>query len=479
MGSNSASDMEVSKKSLNITRSHHFHSDASKMLMRRSAFQAGLIPDCDSSRLVLCLEPEGVCFTALFGPSPPTHWNSDDFVLVDDDYVEDCRSEGSRLADIMRVEGSRFMVLDAGGGTVDLSSYEVGSTEPFRIKQLAAPTGGAYGSTQVDLNFLQFIRDLIGQEESKELAMRYELELKLLERWEVAKLMFEDREGEELQVSDLSDLGVMLGQRDKSLVSVVAHYNERCGQEPPLLYVKGTSRLVLSRALVKSFFQPSLDMIVRCVADYCSNTKAGEATYLILAGGYSKSPVLWHELRKNFKSKFEMLIVKNPDTAIVGGAVIFGAQHKDVITHRVSPLSYGTQVLIRYDPGDPRHQLYRDHVRVDQEKAVWIPTFDVHVRAGDEVKVGHVSTRRPSYPVYDYQTRIRRRVLSARHPDVWSPYEEGVTCIGEFITPVNMAVPLNKRRSETEIEFGGTELICKCYDSSSGEALGSHQVHLV
>ena len=130
MGSNSASDMEVSKKYLNITRSHHRHSDASKMLMRRSAFQAGLIPDCDSSRLVLCLEPEGVCFTALFGPSPPTHWNSDDFVLVDDDYVEDCRSEGSRLADIMRVEGSRFMVLDAGGGTVDLSSYEVGARSP-------------------------------------------------------------------------------------------------------------------------------------------------------------------------------------------------------------------------------------------------------------------------------------------------------------------------------------------------------------
>jgi uncharacterized protein YxjI len=37
--------------------------------------------------------------------------------------------------------GDAFVICDAGGGTVDLISYEIVSLKPFEIKELVAATG--------------------------------------------------------------------------------------------------------------------------------------------------------------------------------------------------------------------------------------------------------------------------------------------------------------------------------------------------
>eukprot|EP01042_Synura_sphagnicola_P002520 gene2520-3036_t len=102
--------------------------------------------------------------------------------------LEECNAAGPAIAELLSNVGTKFIVLDAGGGTVDLTSYEVISQAPFRIKQLAAPTGGPFGSTVVDENYMSFIRDLVGRDAAAALDHRMHIKLAVLASWETAKL---------------------------------------------------------------------------------------------------------------------------------------------------------------------------------------------------------------------------------------------------------------------------------------------------
>lgn len=109
-------------------------SDRAKHMMRMAALDAGLIAAADSAKLILCLEPEGIAFHALFDGA--------DEAYIDDFSSDETKAgEGSSIKEAFR-RGSRFITIDAGGGTVDFGAYEVVQTHPFKVKHLAPPTGG-------------------------------------------------------------------------------------------------------------------------------------------------------------------------------------------------------------------------------------------------------------------------------------------------------------------------------------------------
>ena len=95
--------------------------DFAKGFMRRAAFKAGLVEQEASERLLLALEPEAACVA----------------------------SDMSELAK----PGDDIMVLDTGGGTVDITMNRLKSISPLRLDEIAAPSGGAWGSTFVDGHF--------------------------------------------------------------------------------------------------------------------------------------------------------------------------------------------------------------------------------------------------------------------------------------------------------------------------------------
>ncbi|KAK6357987.1 hypothetical protein TWF730_007341 [Orbilia blumenaviensis] len=60
-------------------------------------------------------------------------------------------------------KGDTFVVCDAGGGTVDLISYEVEKVQPtFRLREAAVGTGAKCGSSYIDQAFIQLLRQKIG-----------------------------------------------------------------------------------------------------------------------------------------------------------------------------------------------------------------------------------------------------------------------------------------------------------------------------
>ncbi len=128
--------------------------------MRKAATIAGIIDSESSDRLQLVLEPEAACVA--------------------------CEQEKASLQ-----KGNNFMVLDCGGGTVDITMHRVAEKEPsLKLVEIAAPAGGAFGSAYVDLEFEKFLKDLTGADAFSRFKPSREW-VALMRTWEGVKLGFD------------------------------------------------------------------------------------------------------------------------------------------------------------------------------------------------------------------------------------------------------------------------------------------------
>ncbi|KAI9661677.1 MAG: hypothetical protein M1821_008915 [Bathelium mastoideum] len=82
------------------------------------------------------------------------------------------------------VEGDAITVCDAGGGTVDLVSYEILRLSPLELKELVPSTGGIAGSRIINKRFEQWIKDTVGE--------RVHLDLKETNGYRLAMKQFEE-----------------------------------------------------------------------------------------------------------------------------------------------------------------------------------------------------------------------------------------------------------------------------------------------
>jgi molecular chaperone DnaK (HSP70) len=105
-------------------------SEEHKHFMRRAAVEAKIIEDLSSSNLLLCLEPEGASIQ--------------------------CREDSEEGLKNEMTKGTVVMVLDCGGGTVDITVHKLtcNPDEKFLCEELLPSSGGCeWGSKYVDLYF--------------------------------------------------------------------------------------------------------------------------------------------------------------------------------------------------------------------------------------------------------------------------------------------------------------------------------------
>jgi hypothetical protein len=87
----------------------------------------------------------------------------------------------------VRAQGEKFVILDCGGGTVDVTVHSLVTKTPFRLNELAPPSGGPWGSTYVDAAFCDVLRDMTGAASYERLTkcMAYlDLMVRLRRGWE-------------------------------------------------------------------------------------------------------------------------------------------------------------------------------------------------------------------------------------------------------------------------------------------------------
>ncbi len=61
---------------------------------------------------------------------------------------------------VIHSSGGRYMVVDCGGGTVDITVHEIAENN---LKEVFKATGGPYGSCSVDAAFEELLGDVLGR----------------------------------------------------------------------------------------------------------------------------------------------------------------------------------------------------------------------------------------------------------------------------------------------------------------------------
>jgi len=224
--------------------------------------------------------------------------------------------------------GDKFVMCDAGGGTVDLISYMVEELKPaLRICEVAPGGGSACGSTFLNRIFRKYLEDNFGghdgwDDDTLETA---------LERFEtVVKRKFN-------------------GEDKDNLIPVPGLVNDR---------TKGVFRgkLTFFSTTLRTIFEPVIASITALITAQIKMT-AGNVKSVLPVGGFGQSPYLRRCVQKVVG---DVQVIQPPMgwTAVVRGALIKGlaeaspAASRIQIGHRIARKAYGCQLDIPFVQGE-------------------------------------------------------------------------------------------------------------------------------
>ncbi|RKK94122.1 hypothetical protein BFJ68_g15279 [Fusarium oxysporum] len=226
--------------------------------------------------------------------------------------------------------GDCFVVCDAGGGTVDLISYEVVATEPtLDLAEVVPGTGNMSGSLGLNKRFAEAVKSLVGEEEW--------LCLKNTSAWAKAEHQF-DQEIKTAFAGDLDD-------------DYVVNFP---GANLPDDVCEGLQRdsWFMSGEVVQEIFEPLIADIVRLVKEQVQSAMLERPNKpvkgIFLVGGFGASQYLRIRLEE---SNPDIQVIQPEDAwaAIVKGAALSRLSHTNVISAKATR-HYGVRSWCTYEP---------------------------------------------------------------------------------------------------------------------------------
>ncbi|XP_055997206.1 heat shock 70 kDa protein 12A-like isoform X2 [Ostrea edulis] len=297
-------------------------SDSAKKFMRRCAELAGIPHEF----LFIALEPE---VASVYCQHLPNQTSNRD----------------------LSKKGTKYMIIDVGGGTADITVHEnLGSG---RLRELHAATGGACGGTAVDREYNNMLTKIIGTKVMIRLA-KHETSayLDIFREFESAKRLIKpDTEGwirltvpyatvnalcEEIRGQKMEDLFQKSSYAEKVIVK--------------------KDKINIDASILKTFFEPATDELVVHIKEVIRNPKSKDVTKVLLVGGCAESKIFQNAVSQAIPG-VPVIVPEEAELAVLKGAVIFGHNPK-VIKSRILRYTYGTEITPNFIRGvHPRSKL--------------------------------------------------------------------------------------------------------------------------
>ncbi|KAF2965471.1 hypothetical protein GQX73_g8077 [Xylaria multiplex] len=242
--------------------------------------------------------------------------------------------------------GDSFVVVDAGGGTVDVISYKVNKLEPLSVSECVEGEGALCGGTFLDKEFESFLKDAIGKASWNK-----------MNKSDIRRMMNNEWEH--------GIKGAFKGQPGYYTVELPSRT-----QRAPLQF---------SSSWRSEEIQPVFDKVVSQIGELAKKqidaikAKTSRLPKLvILVGGFGRSPYLLKYMRGHLGNRITVLQARGdkPWTAICRGAALSGAAelgpadggHQLLVQSRIARSNYGWSFVAPYVKGvhDPRDKYWNE-----------------------------------------------------------------------------------------------------------------------
>ncbi|KAG7999830.1 Heat shock 70 kDa protein 12A [Nibea albiflora] len=453
-----------------------------KQFMREAAYKSALVSRENPEQLIIALEPEAASIycrklrlhqmvdlctqTTQNGFSPSENVGSG--MTQAKEHVR--RNRQSRTFLVENVigelwseleEGDRYVVVDCGGGTVDLTVHQIRLPEGH-LKELYKASGGPYGSLGIDYEFEKLLCKIFGQD------FIDQFKIKRPAAWVDLMIAFESRK-RAAAPDRTNPLNINLP------FSFIDYYKKFRGhsvehalRKSNVDFVKWSSQgmLRMSPDAMNSLFKPTIDHIIQHLTELFEKPEVSDIKFLFLVGGFAESPLLQQAVQNMLQGRSRIIIPHDVGLTILKGAVLFGLD-PSVIKVRRSPLTYGVGVLNRFVEGKhpPEKLLVKDGTR-------WCTdVFDTFIAADQSVALGEM-VKRSYTPAKPSQQVIVIHVYCTEKETAGFISEPGVRKCGTLRLDVSGTESTAPRREiQTLMQFGDTEIRAMAVDVSTGRTV--------
>jgi hypothetical protein len=350
------------------------------------------------------------------------------------------------------------MVLDIGGGTVDIAIHDLVADKT--INSVLPPTGNDWGGTKVNNEFSVLLQKMTGDKEFRNFYTTQNKEA--LHKAIIANLVFQDFEQPKKQFGESSleeiDDDAVFIRVDPRLVKFYGQKLEESSNKYGVEFDDDTISIAFSK--MKELFQPAVNGIVSCMMSAIEKSPVAIDT-IYLVGGFGGCPYVYTKVKETLgRRNISVVVPTDHKVAVAQGAVIF-RQKMSIVNSRVSDAYYGVRITDTYD--DTKHPAAR-RVYNNTDKCYEVKDyFSPFVRKGQSVKFGE-KFERTFYPSIS-QTNITLPIYRTTKDGVMFVKDlhgnpiPGIEELGEL----NLPAPINnltvsQRKIKLQLILGGTEL---------------------
>ncbi|XP_061163955.1 heat shock 70 kDa protein 12A-like [Saccostrea echinata] len=402
-------------------------SEPAKQFMREAAQKA----DITNDQLIIALEPEAASVFCRHIPD----------------------ATGADVFD----SGSKYMVIDLGGGTADITVHQVDNDGTLR--ELHRATGGAWGGTKVDAAYEQFLIDIVEEEVWAEFRSKHGGDyLDIFREFELKKRTVTCKEDMPQRVV----IKVPISLRE--LYEKMKSRSFKEAVENHEMYYKRISsisdKIKIDSELVKGFFRDPLDKLIEHLQKVLLVQNVRGTKTFLLVGGFAESPIVQETLRQQFPH-IKIITPGDAGLTVLKGAVIFG--HKPLsIRSRISHSTFGIAISKPFIEGH-----HPPEKRIATANGIMCKDiFHKYVECDESVEHGCVHS--VPFTMGRGSSVSRVRVYSSSETDPMFVTDEGCKPLGEMILNVGNIVEASNNVSVGFI-FGKTELTVEASERTTGQ----------
>ncbi|CAF1449302.1 unnamed protein product [Rotaria sordida] len=473
---------------------------SAKQFMREAAYQAGIASREFPDQLLIALEPEAASIyirklrmhqfipdeTPTYsrnsvrrehGPLSSSFSNQSSPILFDSDKLSTDQIEyntSKQAFEVILDRGTRYIVVDCGGGTVDVTVHEL-DNKMGTLKELYKATGGPYGSVGVDQEFEKLMCTIFGKEVMEDFKMKRPAGyVDLMIAFEARKRTASPFKNNPSNISlPFSFIDYYKKKKGSTVESAIRRYND------PDIKWSSQGMMRLTPEAMKRLFHPTIEKIKGAIGDVLNSPDVKGIHYLFLVGGFAESPILQHEIRRAFSSILKVIIPQDVSLSILKGAVLFGLD-PTIVNVRRSRLTYGVSVLNRFV--SDYHIIEK---KITKDNIEWCADiFDKFVLVDQSIGLGDTVIRKYTPARHNQPQCIISFYCSESDKPLYVT-DPGVRKIGTLVLDMfndgyiqtnhhnNSSITSKDRRREiqTRMVFGDTEIKVSALDMTTGKCV--------
>lgn len=361
------------------------------------------------------------------------------------------------------VDAKRYIVIDIGGGTIDIAVHNIHSHEltgKEYVHEIKGCIGSALGATVIDKQFEEFLCALDVQDYPnffQEMRKNPKTWNQLLDNFEVSKTNFDGSTDMRVELP-----GYMFeSYRDEAMRQLATALTK---ESSPGAYIqKGSTFLRVAKSTCLDWYRPTIDSVVEHIR---SLVDEHTVKVLFVVGGFAECPILITELEGEF-SDLQLVIPDFPGVAVIKGAVRYGPEPR-AIASRTSHATYGVKVSEKFRDGF--HNESKKYWSKKYNTYYCSDVFAVFVTKGEEV---NPSPYKKTYHAMELdQTTIGFQIYATNSQSPNYVTDRGCVRIGEITVPIERLPPGatseadDHRSAEVGMDFSGTEIFITSVDNT-------------